>query len=94
MKDVNQDGGKEITSLFNSFNSTRGTGGGVKIPELHSIHQGTIKRIQAFGAFVAVCLTPVALRLAFIFVPLICFSSSLLYVSLCGFLRMAVASLL
>lgn len=54
MKDVNQADGTEKTSLFNSFNSTRGTGGGVRIPELHSIHQGTAKRIQAFGAFVAV----------------------------------------
>ncbi|CDJ40880.1 S1 RNA-binding domain containing protein, putative [Eimeria tenella] len=52
MKDVNQEDGSEITSLFDSFNN-RGVGGGVKIPELNSIHRGTVKRIQAFGAFVA-----------------------------------------
>ncbi|KAL8434768.1 hypothetical protein ACSSS7_002905 [Eimeria intestinalis] len=54
MKDVNQEDGKEITSLFNSYNTTRGVGGGVRMPELNTIHHGTVKRIQAFGAFVAV----------------------------------------
>ncbi|KAL8449338.1 hypothetical protein Emed_003219 [Eimeria media] len=53
MKDVDQESGKEITSLFNSYNSTRGVGGGVRVPELNTIHHGTVKRIQAFGAFVA-----------------------------------------
>ncbi|KAL8270423.1 hypothetical protein Esti_005652 [Eimeria stiedai] len=53
MKDVNQDDGTEVTSLFESYNITRGVGGGVRVPELNTIHHGTVKRIQAFGAFVA-----------------------------------------
>ncbi|CDJ69209.1 S1 RNA-binding domain containing protein, putative [Eimeria necatrix] len=52
MKDLNQQDGSELTSLKDSF-SQRGLGGGVKVPELNSIHCGTVKRIQAFGAFVA-----------------------------------------
>ncbi|OEH75090.1 s1 RNA binding domain-containing protein [Cyclospora cayetanensis] len=53
MKEVNQDDGSEIANAFSSFNQHRGTGGGVRIPELHSIHHGTVKKIQPFGAFVA-----------------------------------------
>ncbi|KAL8428554.1 hypothetical protein Efla_003325 [Eimeria flavescens] len=53
MKEVNQEDGTEITSLSTSHNGARGIGGGVKIPELNTVHHGTVKRIQPFGAFIA-----------------------------------------
>ncbi|KAL8454414.1 hypothetical protein Emag_001441 [Eimeria magna] len=46
MKDVNQEDGTEITSLFNSYNSTRGVGGGVRVPELNTIHHGTVCKVE------------------------------------------------
>nr|PIL97559.1 S1 RNA binding domain-containing protein [Toxoplasma gondii COUG] len=53
MKSVNQHDGSERESLRQSF-IHRGEGGGVKTPELDSIHQGTVRRIQEFGAFVSI----------------------------------------
>ncbi|PFH32352.1 S1 RNA binding domain-containing protein [Besnoitia besnoiti] len=53
MKSVNQHDGTERESLRQSF-AHRGEGGGIKTPELDSIHQGTIRRIQDFGAFVSI----------------------------------------
>lgn len=53
MKSVNQHDGTERESLRQTF-SHRGEGGGIKTPELDSIHQGTVRRIQDFGAFVSI----------------------------------------
>ncbi|PHJ23156.1 s1 rna binding domain-containing protein [Cystoisospora suis] len=53
MKSVNQHDGTDRESLRDTF-ARRGEGGGLKIPELDSVHQGTVRRIQDFGAFISI----------------------------------------